>query len=153
MFKLVLPALICSAVIVGSASSMTARSAIPDRFEAPVTSTQGSFDETFAKLESCETNEISIYFHDEYITFHSAEIINEAMLRVADCDIDQVNVTLLDTASGDRPVSAAKSELMAYSKAHNLDTFVRYDIAKTADTTETLNGLTATVKFVVDSAQ
>ncbi|MGJ8560342.1 MAG: hypothetical protein ACSHX3_08910 [Litorimonas sp.] len=151
MMKLLLPAAICSVVIIGSATSITARTSLPSTFTTSTQSFSETVEEKFDDLEACQTNEIAVYFHETYVTYHSAQVINDAMQLVAECDVNEVNVTLLDTPSQKRPVPTIRAELDAFGQAHNLADFIRYDIAETDHTTETLNGLAATIQFVVDT--
>jgi hypothetical protein len=151
MMKLLLPAAICSVVIIGSATSITARSALPNTFEALTPSFTESFEDKFHDLEACQSSEISVYFHDTYITYHSAELVNDAMQLAQRCALNEVKVTLLDTPSAQRSAPIVRAELEAFGKAHGLTNVVRYDVAEMKPTTETLNGLSATIQFVVDT--
>jgi hypothetical protein len=151
MMKMILPVAICSAVIIGSATSITARTSLPSTFASSTQSFSETVEETFDDLEACQTNEISVYFHETYVTYHSAEILNDAMQIVTECHINAVNVTLLDTPSDKQPVPTVRAELQAFGEAHDLAEFIRYDVAEIDHNTETLNGLAATIQFVVDT--
>ncbi|RKQ69229.1 hypothetical protein DES40_2028 [Litorimonas taeanensis] len=104
-------------------------------------------DESVEFSESCSQIDLDIYFHDQYVTMHSAEAMNDTVERAKDCNVETILVTFIETA--DAPNPAVKTELMAYLEALEVAHLTETHTLQREEDTRSLNGHAATLSFVM----
>lgn len=87
--------LFCTVAIlpIGIVPWMTSKADTLDVELADATYAELVADPSLAALSDCETGELPIFFHDQYVTTHSAEFIIDAVEAADDCG--EVEVTII----------------------------------------------------------
>ena len=147
MFKLLLCSVFFAPLIVLPLSASTDRK---------MPSYGADFDSVYVdpeleKIDACENADLDIFFHEEFITSHSAEYLSEGLNRVSDCatgDLAIQPVLQADATSTDETLLKAQiTELKIIIEAHDYDAKVLPLRALQSSDAFSLNGRAAIVKF------
>ena len=121
-----------------------------------------SFDEAYvspelAKIESCEAAELDVFFHDAYITMHSAEYLAEAISLSDDCGSASFTIApIVPVSSTDQDremLQVQTDELVAILDAHNVNAKVAEAEIQSEFDSLSVNGRTAIVKIELNTGQ
>ena len=108
-------------------------------------------EDTIERVESCKSGTLDVYFISGYVEFHSAEVTHEALIQAKNCNVESLEVALIDTDSDASPISAVKTELIAILDAHELSELTNFQTLEREKTTKTLNGFSARIHFNLDT--
>ncbi len=111
-------------------------------------------------LEDCEASDLPVFFHDGYVTSHSAEYIQRGLQTAAECggyDMTIVPVLPSEADSDERAQSVARTselrELVRLSDETNAD----LSVAKTMESDDVptlyINGRSAFLRIEPETAQ
>lgn len=145
MLKLLIPAAICIPMIVlGStySSANTVEIENAPNFDVIV-------EEKIEHLEKCETTEIPVYFHDDHITQHSAELLNDAAVASHGCNVTQVKLTIFDTTGEQDELKRMSQSMKDYILSAQVSGSISVDVKTIIPDTQSLNGRVGTVKFTL----
>ncbi len=115
-----------------------------------------SFEEAYIEpqleqLSNCRPAELDVYFHENYITMHSAEYIAEGVELAKDCTLPRYTITpIIPTTSHideETIVKTRLSELKTMLEAHGVSSVIGNTV--TQDTYDSLsdNGRTAKIEI------
>jgi len=108
----------------------------------------------FEQLENCEAAELDVFFHENYITSHSAEYIAEGIELSKDCGDANYVITPIIPASSDAKaadiVDIQTKELSLILKAHGVNAKVARTDKQAEFNSLSANGRTAILKIVFD---
>ena len=93
-------------------------SAGPDKTESLSYNT--SVEQKLEEMGDCQSGEIPVYFHDQFITQHSAELINTAAEVTYNCEIEAVNVVLYNNEETPEMMSGREEQIISYLQATDL---------------------------------
>lgn len=93
-------------------------SAEPDKTESLSYNT--SVEQKLEEMGDCQSGEIPVYFHDQFITQHSAELINTAAEVTYNCEIEAVNVVLYNNEETPEMMSGREEQIISYLQATDL---------------------------------
>ena len=151
MIRRVTPIAVCGAILFFALKSiLTDHNVVQAKAINTNSETNSLVEYQYDKIDdisACEDREIAVYFRDVYMTYHSSEVVNEALASAKGCEIDSVDVIIYDVISKDSPVEAVQDELEAYLQYHKLDPYANYDIAEAEIDTPLLNGRVAKLAF------
>lgn len=111
-----------------------------------------SFEEAFIapefeKLESCETAELDVFFHKQYITFHSAEYVAQGLELTADCGSAKYTITpvvpSISYVDKEVVIDVHTQELLLILEAHGVTAQVGDAVFQKDFNSLTANGRTA----------
>lgn len=147
MFKLLLCSVFFAPLVVLPLSASTDRKI--ESYSADFDSVY--IDPELEKIDACENADLDIFFHEKFITTHSAEYLAAGLSSVSDCasgDIAIQPVLSSDATSADEDLLKAQiTELELIIQAHDFGAKVLpYRAVKSADAFS-LNGRAAIVKF------
>ena len=120
-----------------------------------------SFEEAFIEpelkqLENCETAELDVFFHENYITTHSAEYLAEGIDIAKSCGKADFLITpIIPTSSHIDAVDVLDvqtQELSLVLKAHGVNATVTKAIIQSEYNTLSANGRTATLKIIFNES-
>lgn len=106
----------------------------------------------FEQLDKCQSAELDIFFHENYITLHSAEYLAEGIKLSEVCDNANFIITPIIPSSShinaDDVVNTHTDELSLILKAHGISSTVAKPNVQTEFNSLSANGRTATLKIV-----
>lgn len=147
MFKLLLCSVFFAPLIVLPLSASTDRE---------ISSQSADFDSVYVdpeleKIDACENADLDIFFHEEFITTHSADYLNDGLNRLSDCATGDVAIQPILSANAttfdEDLLKVQISELELILEAHDYDANVLpLKTLKSVDAFS-LNGRAAIVKF------
>ena len=156
MLRRITPIAICGFILFFAVKSIVTDHNVVQAKAIKSSSTNSLADYQYDKIDdisACENRELAVYFHDIYITYHSSEVINEALATAKSCDIKTINIGIFDIRHEDVPVQQVQDELEAYVDHHGLGNFATYEIHKTDMDTPSLNGRYAKISFGFNSSE
>lgn len=110
----------------------------------------------FSQLENCKAAELDVFFHENYITSHSAEYIAEGIELSKDCgDAKYVITPIIPASSDDKAadiVDTQTKELSLILKAHGVNAKVARTDKQAEFNSLSANGRTATLKIVFNQS-
>lgn len=106
-----------------------------------------SMEERLDRIGQCLPGEIPVYFHDTYITQHSAELINTASDITRDCNIESFSVTLYNTDEEPETLTGRETEIDLYLEATNSGVPVETRVEEGKRDSLWLNGRRAVIEF------
>ncbi|WP_416876985.1 hypothetical protein [Litorimonas sp.] len=110
-----------------------------------------SVEQKLDRMSECRSGEIPVYFHDAYITQHSAELINMASEVTRDCEIESFKVTLYDNEEQPEIMADRKTEVTLYLAATNSGVPVQTRVEESQRDSLWLNGRRAVIEFDLKS--
>lgn len=123
----------------------------------PKNSYQVSVEESLQALKQCKSGAINVFFHDEYIGFHSANVTHDAFSAAENCRVMNIEVVLYETDNAQRTTDNVKTELKAIADAHGYVSTPKYRVIEVDETDQSLNnttylinGLAAKIQFDLD---
>lgn len=120
-----------------------------------------SFDEYFVEpvlnnLEACQTAEVDIFFHDEYMTTHSAEYLADAISLSSTCEgakyiIKPIQPLTSRTAHmGQEALTKAQTQELSYFlEAHGVVSEISPTDVEDEFNSLSVNGRTAVLEIVI----
>jgi hypothetical protein len=112
----------------------------------------------YKSLENCETSELDVFFHAEYITFHSAEYIEEALSLAKDCGsveyvINPIQPSITPATNADETalVEAQTNELVLVLEAYGIDAKVGPTDVQDEFNSLSVNGRAAILKIMINN--
>ncbi|CAM3743110.1 hypothetical protein [Litorimonas haliclonae] len=79
-----------------------------------------SIELTIEEMSNCQSGEIPVYFHDQFITQHSAELINTASDVTNNCEIEALNVVVYNNDETLEMMKEREAEIKSYIQATGL---------------------------------
>ena len=110
-----------------------------------------SVEQRLDRMSDCSSDEIPVYFHDAYITQHSAELIHTASEAAQNCDVQSFKVTLFNNDEKPEMMKDRKDEINLFLKATNADVPVQTSIEEGERDSLWLNGRRAVIEFDLKS--
>jgi hypothetical protein len=104
-----------------------------------------------SSMDRCNSESIDVFFSDPFVTYHSAELVNDAFQRVKKCDIKNIEVVLYESGDTLPPPELMKVEIGAFVDAHQPSEQPRYEVRKVEKSSPILNGLGAVIHFEVET--
>lgn len=156
MLRRITPIAICGFILIFAVKAILTDHNVVQAKAIKSSSTNSLVDYQYNKIDdisACENRELAVYFHDIYITYHSSEVINEALATAKSCDIKAINIDIFDIKYEDIPVQQVQDELEAYLDYHELENFATYDIQQIDMDTLSLNGRYAKISFSFNSSE
>ena len=108
----------------------------------------------FERLEACNTAELDVFFHDQYVTMHSAEYIAEAVEFSEKCDEVEYVIQPIqpiyssDESMGIEEVTVMQArELFLILKAHGVEAKIAETQIQTKFDSLSENGRTAILRI------
>ncbi|MDB2438305.1 hypothetical protein N9W89_06280 [Hellea sp.] len=119
--------------------------------EANTPSYQDFVETKLENFEQCQDTNITLYFHDTYLTSHSAEYLGESIKTAAPCDYDAATIItrIPENASNETRamLKEQSEELMAFVKAYDTPYDIDQKVVEIEVDTSYLNGGTSFVSF------
>lgn len=121
-----------------------------------------SFDEHFVEpvlenLEACKTAEIDIFFHDQYITMHSAEYLADAISLSSSCEGAKYIVKPIQPSTSrtahmgqEELIKAQTQELSYLLEAHGVVSEINPTDVEDKFNSLSVNGRAAILRIVID---
>ena len=117
-----------------------------------------SMTQKMQMLSDCRSTSVDVFFRDEYIKYHSAEVVNEALLNAQNCGGGDIDIVIFDINDNPlRSTYSVKTELSALLNVYNLTDYSNYEVEQTslesrnsAQVNYLLNGLAAQIHFNLD---
>lgn len=118
--------------------------------------TTPSFEDTyiepeFKQLENCRAAELDVYFHEDYVTMHSAEYVADGIKRAEDCKNATYTITpIIPTTSyadEDTILNTRMSELTLILEAHGVEAVIGNSVVQQDYDSLSANGRTAKIKI------
>lgn len=106
-----------------------------------------SVDQKLDQMSDCQTTEIPVYFHDQYVTQHSAELINTVADVTQNCKIESLNMVLYNNNETSDMMSGREGQLKSYLQATDLDAPIEARIEESERDSLWLNGRRAVIEF------
>lgn len=106
-----------------------------------------SVEQKLDRMSECLSGEIPVYFHDAYITQHSAELINMASEVTQDCEVESLKVTLYNNDESTETMGDREDEITLYLQATNSGVPVQTNIEEGQRDSLWLNGRRAVIEF------
>lgn len=147
--------LLCSALLAPCFIMSFSASSVESR---GVTYNKISFDEAYLepeldRLDNCQSAELDVFFHENYITTHSAEYIAEGIELSNTCENARYVITPIVPASSQIDASdilnIQSDELSLVLKAHGITPVIAEPHVQTEFNSLSANGRTATLKIVI----
>jgi len=117
-------------------------------------------DPEFERLEVCKAAEIDVFFHNQYVTMHSAEYIAEAIELAKKCeDVEYMiqpiqPIYALDEAMGPEEATEIQAEeLLLILKAHGVDAKITETQVQSKFDSLSENGRTAILKIALSNGK
>ena len=120
-------------------------SAEPDRTESLSYNT--SVEQKLEEMGDCQSGEIPVYFHDQFITQHSAELINTAAEVTYNCEIEAVNVVLYNNEETPEMMSGREEQIISYLQATDLKAPIDATVEDSNRDSLWLNGRRAVIEI------
>jgi|GEM_PF-4719326 len=106
-----------------------------------------SVEQKLNEMSNCQSGEIPVYFHDQYITQHSAELINTASDVTYNCDIEALNVTIYNNEETSEMMQEREAEIKTYLRATDLQGPIYAIVEKGSRDSLWLNGRRAVIEI------
>ncbi|WP_026941794.1 hypothetical protein [Hellea balneolensis] len=132
-------------------------SGVDHTLKAHSTSFEAAYIEPQLKeLDNCMAAELDVYFHENYITLHSAEYIAEGVELAKDCNNPTYTITpIIPTTSHideDTITNTRLSELTLMLKAHGVSSRIGDTVVQETYDSLSDNGRTAKIKIAFDQS-
>ena len=112
-------------------------------------------NEKLEHLQDCESDSIGIYFHETYVTTHSAEYLQSAVDAVSHCDtphIKLINLVQEDATPDETKLAKAQAdEIEAFVESYDLEADLDRITRSVEANTRTVNGRAVLVEFDFDN--
>lgn len=124
-----------------------------------------SFDEYFIEpvfqdLDNCKTSELDVFFHNEYITMHSAEYLAEALSRSSDCSGAKYVILPIEPTSTrahglkqEELTAAQAKELSLILEAHGVEASIAPTDVEDEFNSLSVNGRNAILKIIIEDGK
>ena len=106
-----------------------------------------SVEQRLDRMSECSSDEIPVYFHDAYITQHSAELIHMASEAAQNCEVKSFKVTLFNNDEEPEMMADRKNEINLFLKATDAGVPVQTNIEEGERDSLWLNGRRAVIEF------
>jgi len=102
-------------------------------------------------FEDCQDTSLTMYFHETYLTHHSAEYLGKSIYSSEPCNYDSATIVTripIDATAETRlKLAEQANELVSFVKAHDATYNVRQKFVEIEIDTSYLNGGTSLVSF------
>ncbi len=155
MFKLLLSAVAMAPVIMFGVSGPAETKA--QKFET-ISFEEYFIEPVYKQLGNCESADLDIFFHDEYVTTHSAEYIAEAISISSNCSDTEyyihpilIGSSLFEAKENSDVLEMQTEELLSLLKAHGVNPKIAGVQIQRNFHSLAENGRTAILRIVVSS--
>jgi len=153
--------LLCAAVLSPCVIMQVAASVQVEEVEYDKPSFESYFiHPEFEQLVSCQTAELDIFFHDEYVTMHSAEYIAEAVILSKKCDDVEFTIQPIqpiysthDAMNAQEMTEIQVNELSLVLEAHGVDANIADTQVQSEFDNLSENGRTAVLKIATKTSK
>ena len=106
-----------------------------------------SVEQKLEEMSNCQSGEIPVYFHDQFITQHSAELINTASDVTNNCDIEALNVVIYNNEETPEMMEEREAEIKSYLQATDLHGPIYSKVEQSDRDSLWLNGRRAVIEI------
>jgi len=106
-----------------------------------------SIEQKIDDMSHCQSGEIPVYFHDAYITQHSAELINTASDVTRNCEIESLKVTYYNNGESVEIMSERENQIKLYLRETSLKAPLESKVEEGQRDSLWLNGRRAVIEI------
>ncbi len=106
-----------------------------------------SVEQKIEKMSNCQSGEIPVYFHDQFITQHSAELLNTASEVTTNCEIKALSVVLYNNDETSEMMVEREDGIKSYLEATDLNAPIDVQVEQGERDSLWLNGRRAVIEI------